>query len=438
MNLRDFYLAALKAEAGRETAWAYQVFATTQEVEDAHIKDPFPYRVVKTPEQVYYLDPNDTTKLVPIDGLKGYGPLVAPFESITITPQDVANVFKPSITTTYQNVFVNYVMILYALGPKIEFLTGRLSANKIQKSMINRIVDDPKPGLPAEGNDISVSEFYNFADGCSHLMQLTQLSVPGHTEKSMSTHPDMRKVTEALYEKHKDELDNPLVVATIERAQKALDKEWLKDDPVMGLLIKEGKDFDVVRRKMFWHMGHEQGFSTDPNKSDPIKAALREGWDVNKFDAFVNSSRAGTYGRGISTALGGEWVTWLIRISTNAAIREDDCKTTLGDRVLITEHNHDTFEGYYYLNREGVAIPYNHANSTQYVGKRMIIRSPQFCQSPGMTYCKKCMGDKLSEHPEALSTVISELGNRILNMFMSLMHGRSLSTTKFDILEELT
>lgn len=434
MDIRTYYLTALQHEAYKHVNWVFHVFTKTEEEPEAWKDDPFPYRLVKTEQLAYYVNPLNTSELLPITGHTGMDALIHPNTPITLEPGEVPNLFT-RIDTTCGNVFVNYVMLVYPFGKKVPFLTGRLKAGDFEKRILPLLESDPEEGSELDPTKIYASELYKFYDAAAHLLHFTQVAIPGDTEKSATTHPQMNELKKKLYEENKDRLHDPVVLAEVEAQLKELDKQWLEGDASLGLLINEGKDFDVVRRKLFYHMGYEGGFGGE--EAPPIMNSLADGWDLSRFPDYNNASRAGTYGRGVQTALGGELVTWILRIAVNSKIVEEDCGSMLGDRVIITEDNYQSFAGYYYLNVKGVPTAFDKDNLRQYIGKRVIIRSPQFCKSEHSDYCSVCIGDDLSNHPDGISIAISNIGSRIMNMFMKAMHGKSLSTTTYDILKAL-
>lgn len=439
MELREYFLAACKGEAPKELSWMLMFFATTDEEPEKWREEPYPYRLVKVKDQpVRYVNPANPTELLVIEGTLGTGPLVPALKQIDLRPGDVVNVLTPT-TTTYNNVVANYLLLIFSMNDKIPFITGRMSASQVEQIILPRLQTPPKDPKQRKDGEIYTDEYYRFAEACDFLMRMTQLAIPGDTERSVTTHPEMNALRDKLYEENKDRLHDPLVIADIERQLKALDKDvWLKDDPSLGLWVKDAKDFGVVRRKLFYHMGHEAGFNVKSTVADPIKKSLDEGWDVNSFDKYNNSTRSGTFGRGVQTAFGGELYNWLSRVSVNIRVVNEDCKSQLGDRIIINRDNYKTFDGYYYIGQQGQPISYDMSKPEQYLGHKMIMRSPQYCATGKTDYCKYCIGDELSLHPEGVSLAISNVGSRIMGMFMSQMHGKALSTAEFELFEELT
>ncbi|MHC5879638.1 hypothetical protein ACYT69_11990, partial [Streptococcus pyogenes] len=64
----------------------------------------------------------------------------------------------------------------------------------------------------------------------------------------------------------------------------------------------------------------------------------------------------------------------------------------------------------------------------KYLGKTLQVHSPHFCIHTKTDYCKYCLGVKLSANENALSLAATSYGGGFLQMFLSSMHGKVLST----------
>src|SRR5690606_16419766 len=114
----------------------------------------------------------------------------------------------------------------------------------------------------------------------------TQLWVPAASPKALQTHPDAPKLRAELLEKYKDRLHDPAVIAEIQNALVALDKEWLKGDPVEGFFLGD-KVWNTARKRMFTIHGPESGFE-EGGDAELIVNSLDEGWDITKMPVMVN------------------------------------------------------------------------------------------------------------------------------------------------------
>ena len=428
----NFFINALKAEAFRRRAWVFSAFAIiNNEVEDTEI---YPYQIKKVKDKYAFVDPNYNMDLTIIEDSDTSIPLINHKEIIRIDYTAAANLLpdKQMVETTYGNLFFNHVVLIYPFGNKIPFQFGRIKAGQIEDIIASRLTSNPKEGEATNLDAIYVSEYLKFGEAMMYLSGFTQLWVPAGSLKTMTCHPDTAKVKAALLEKYKDQLHDPAIIAKIESELVKFDKEmWLKGDPgAEGFLIKK-KSTDVVRKKMFLMYGAEPGFdeSVDVNA---ITNSLLEGWDINKFPDMLNVSRVGSFNRGAQTQLGGEAVKWLLRASSNMGITEDDCGTQLGIPIIITENNASIFVQRY-LVTDSEPLLLTDENIKDYIGKKVLIRSPMFCKLDKTDYCAKCCGNKLSTHKTGLSMAVSDYGSSFLDMFMSAMHSKALTTAKMKI-----
>lgn len=428
---RDYFIQALKTEAFRRRAWVFSVFSMTRE--DQENEEIYPFKIRKLGDKYVYRDPSNGMNFSVIEDSDTTKPLLSHKDRITITASDVLNVKVPELETNYGNVFFNYCTVVYPFKDKIPFQTGRVKAGQIEDIIAKRLASNPKEGEARDPNAIYVSEYLRFGEAMMYLSGFTQLWVPAGSPKTMTCHPDTPKVKAALLEKYKDQLHDPAIIAKIEAELVKFDKEmWLKGDPgAEGFLIKK-KSTDVVRKKMFLMFGAEAGFeeAVDVNA---ITNSLQEGWDIEKFPDMLNISRVGSFNRGAQTQLGGEAVKWLLRASSNMAITQDDCGTTLGDPMFVTESNADRLiDRRWIITQEGPVLVTNE-NVKSLIGKMVIVRSPMFCKLDKTDYCAKCCGNKLATHKTGLSMAVSDYGSNFLGMFMAAMHAKALTTAKLNI-----
>src|SRR5690606_40402980 len=96
-------------------------------------------------------------------------------------------------------------------------------------------------------------------------------------------------------EKYKDRLHDPAVIAENQNALVALDKEWLKGDPVEGFFLGD-KVWNTARKRMFTIHGPESGFE-EGGDAELIVNSLDEGWDITKMPVMVNRSEERRVGR---------------------------------------------------------------------------------------------------------------------------------------------
>lgn len=439
MNKLDFFLAAMAAGEFRRRAWVFSAFSLIREEPDAWKKNPYPYRIVQTPAGVLFVNPNNPQELESLEGVKVGEPPFAIKEHVVLTKGQVPNlVDHAQVETTYGNIFFNYTAVIWPFSKnmqagtcKLPFLLGRVSASQIEELILPRLADDPKAG--EEGNDpgdkIFVSEYKKCADAMFYLAGFTQLCVPGATEKSMVAAPGIHELRAKLLAENKDRLHDASVVAQIQKRLIDYDRAYLKGDPAENFLISK-KSFEVVRSKQFGMHGAEMGLAEGVDVK-VIPTSLSEGLDVDHWDTYNNSLRAGSFNRGAQTMLGGESVKWLLRASSNITVTQKDCGSAMGNEVVTKDPS--WLIGFSVVTPKGAELV-TKDNVGSYLGRKLVVRSPMYCKLDKTDYCATCVGERLAANPTALSAAVSEYGSAFLSIYMAAAHGKQLQVAKMDYL----
>jgi hypothetical protein len=429
MDKRTFFLKAMAAQEYRRRAWVISAFSLINEGGDAWKKEPYAYRLVQMPTGHFFVDPDKNGELTKIDDTKAGS---APFsfkDRILLKKGDMPNVFQ-EVDTNYGNVLLNYTVLVYPFGHKVPFVTGRIKPRQLENIVLARLEDTPKAGETRDDKYLYVDEYINFVDAAFAMVAYTQLCVPAATEKTMQPADGIHEYRDKLLAENKDRLHDPAVIAKIDAALVQYDREWLKGDPGENFMITD-KSMAIVRKRQHGMWGAEAGLSENINV-DLIPTSLGEGWDIDKFPQMNNSHRAGSYNRGAQTMLGGESVKWLLRASSNINITVDDCGTKMGLPLQVDNDNIEMLVGFSIVSKQGrIRIP-DMDTARQYLGKRVIVRSPMYCKLTLTDYCKCCVGDRLAANPTSASTAVAGYGSAFLNIYMQAGHGKKLSLAKFD------
>ncbi len=434
MLKHDFFLAAMQHECYRRMDWVLKAFSIVKEEPDEWMKDPYPYRIVQTPEGHMYVEPNDGNQLHKILGTKPSEPPFQFLEKIFVDAGRIPNLKRP-VTTTFGNVLVNYVIFVWPFGDKMDFLTGQINAKAIEKEIEARLVDDPEDlSTATDRNAIYVHEYLKFAEAIFSLGGYTQLCVPSASEKTMQSPPGIAEYRKKLIEEKKDSLNDPATIAWIDAKLVEYDREYMKDDPAMGFLTN--KSFDIVRKRLYLMHGAEAGFG-DGVTVDLVPNSLEEGWDINHMPAMVNYLRNGSYSRGAMTALGGWAVKFFYRVMQNTTISGKDCGSRLGMPRDISEENIKDYIGFWVVGPSG-PILIRPGNADSFIGKRVTMRSPLFCKSEFTGYCECCVGVKNAQNPNGLGAAAAEVGSQFMGIYMALMHGKALKVAKYDFKKSIS
>ena len=360
---------------------------------------------------------------VPITGLKPKIPIYGVKEKLTINKDDFLMV-KGKHDTYYSNLLLNLILLEIPFGDKIPYHNVTFTPQMLDKITATGLKD----------KSITVEEYLTFTKAIGLITAFTSVTVPSATRRGITPPKDIYKRRDALLAKHKDELDNPVIIAKIEEELVDYYKEYIKGDPSEGYFLA-GKDYAVSLKKQEIMFGGEPRLD-DKSKIDVSTLSLREGWDMEKLPEMTNSLRMGIYARGKDTALGGEAAKFSARVYQNTILTDKDCGTLVGTPFHITKYNKDMFLGRFIVTGKTVKeIKKGDLNSKQ--GTVVLIRSPLTCQTPNGNFCPICMGKEVSEASSGIGVMASSVSNVFMGISMSLMHGRSLSTAKYDYKESL-
>ena len=428
MKRLDFFIKAVQAGAHLRTAWVISAFSLVYEDPDAWKKNirpgeqaNYPYRIVQTPGGYFFVNPDKTDELIMIEDYRPGSELFDWKEEIDIPAGTIANL-KQDIHTTYGNLFFNALVLVYAFGDKIPYQNGDISSDKLDAMVVEILRDDPPVGAERDPRFIYTDELLRYTNAMFSLGAYSQTCVPSCTERSMTAPPGIKQLRDRLLAENKDRLHDPAVIAKIDAELVQALRDWLKDDPSMGFLTK--KSFETVRKKLFLMNGAEQALDAE-GAFQLVTRSLSEGWSMDDFAALCTGSRSGSYNRGAQTELGGEAVKWLFRASSNLSVTAKDCGSNLGNYFVAKPGEEHKLLGFTAL-IEGQNIKIDKTNVGEYMGKRVLLRSPMYCKMPKTDFCETCIGDRLANSPRGLSTAIAHYGDTFMALFMKAMHSNAL------------
>jgi hypothetical protein len=431
MNKLDFYKKAMAAKLYENKAWVISLMALINEGANDYKTNPYAYRIVQTPTMFYYCDPEKNLELSIIEDCVPGKPILHFKDPIEMKAGEIANL-KTDIVTSVGNVFFNYCCIVHSFGTKMDFLDGEVSISYVEQLVADRMEDNDS----TNPNAILVSEYLTFTNAAYYMTNFTQVCVNAGTPKSMMGPPGIAEFKKGLLEKHKDRLNDPETVATIDAELVKFDAAYLKGDESETFLISN-KSKNIVRKKMFLMLGAEMGLEEKVGV-DLITNSLAEGWQTEKWAAMNNSLRAGTFNRSAQTQLGGESVKWQLRASSNITITDDDCGSKLGKSLVPSKSTLKRLIGFKVIVDGKQTLVENAEQAGAYLGKRLMVRSPMYCKLAKTDYCKACVGARLSLNPPGISLTISEYGSGFLDIFMAAAHAKALLLAKMNYKEALT
>ena len=425
MNKVEYFNKAIKTNIYKDVQWIISLLSYTHFKEDPSglVDYSLKYQYNKC---YYYLD-----KLwIPFEDDCTNRGLFVYNEQITLYPNTLENAPNGIESTTIGRVLQNKIMLCTPFKDKIPFINNRFMPSDIEDIIVKRLKDTPPIGATRKHEDIYVDEYIEYNECVLFLGQLTQVCVPGVTEKAITPPPNAEAKLKELLEKNKDRLKDPVTIAEIGKEMELLDQQYLEGDRSLGFLINKKKDLSIVRKKMYLTYGFDNSFDDNP-EVDYIPNPLSKGIDYSKIDSYINGSRSGSYSRGAETQLGGVAVKELLRASSNLSIVTEDCGSTKGINTLITEKNKESFIGFTII-ESNKNLLLTKENINQFVDKTVSMRTPAFCREPDTDFCATCCGPRLSLHTHGISSAIASMGSVFLNTFMKAMHGKVLASKELD------
>lgn len=424
MTPYTFLLEAINAGAHLRSEWVTRAFCVsnlkTEITESSYdyqlINVDGKYGFVKGTEIITIPDTDVTTPLLhknaPIELKKGWLPNV-----------------DRDVITLVGNVIANAIMFIYPFEHKFPFLLGQFNLKKIEQSIIDKLHDDVDEG-EEENDKFYVRELIKFIDATVSLTGFNSLFVPGATEYTLGPAPKALVRMKELLAEHKDHLDDPVVIANIQKEIEVLDREWIASDPDAGFYFKD-KSFKVVRMKMYYMYGIEKNFSGDGTYTF-IEKPLNDGWDLSKLPEMSNTARDGSFKRGAETALGGEKVKIAFRAMTGVIVNAEDCGAVVGEPIHMYPDKYLNYIGNTFI-VNGKMVKIDESNVESFKDKLVIVRSPITCKVDGGNYCITCVGDFIKSRENTLAARVAEVPSGMMGLSMAAMHGKALKTVMVDI-----
>lgn len=360
--------------------------------------------------------------------------IVSVNDVIALNAGSVPNLTKDTVTLI-GNLLFNYVALVYAFGAKIPFQTGKVKIPRLEKMIVDRLVDDAIDPSQESSEFIYVRELKKYLKAMSAMAGYATLCVPAATPRTLLPHPDAKALRIKLINQYKDQLHDPAKVAIITKALEELDRQWNAEDPDGGF-YQSNKQFEVIRMKMYGIYGMEQNFRDGGYTL--IEKPLIDGWDLTKLPAMADALRDGSYNRGAETALGGYEVKTILRTMSGSVISQPDCGVSWGMDWVLTQDVIDSFIGHTIVLDDLTQVKLTVENKGGYVGRAVQVRTPAFCRTGNNNFCLTCFGDFIKDKQQALGVVASELGSRLLLLFMKKMHGSALKTVKYDMIKRIS
>lgn len=420
MKKRDYFIQGLLANSYRWKAWVLECFSVVElrtaptHPDELNPEVHWPYQQY-SPDGVKrcFVNPATGQEEV-IEDAKVNVPLFDRYDDLTLAVGELPNV-KKQVETCYGNALFNAISLVYSFGDVVEFKTGEINIGKLEDEIAALL----------KAKTVTVEQLQRYYEGTCWLEGFSQLFTASSTPYTVVPHPEYKALKKRLLEENKDHLEDPVVMAKIQKELATLDREWIAKDPEGGF-IRSNKDFDITRAKTFYMYGLEANFNGDGG-STLIKNSLSEGWDPAAMPAGINALREGSFSRGAMTALGGEAAKTTFRMVANTRIVPHDCGTKVGEAVRVNDKNFVQFIGKLRIDpTTGKQELLTSGTVKSFVGKLIYVRSPMFCKQGKPDFCLQCMGEFIRGKESALALAEAQVSSTMMLVQMKKAHGVAL------------
>jgi len=348
-------------------------------------------------------------------------PVFNVFDHFVLQAGAIANALN-EVTTTVGIFLQNLHVLANPLGSKILYINGVWNPSKIENIISEGLQNDT----------ISVEECKRFINGAYFINSMTDIFVPGVTERGITTDKRIREVREKFIADHKGQMSDPAVATELEQIVIKMHKEFLADDA--SKLFYDGlgkKAWGVQLKKMFLTGGIIDAFEQGTGNYEFIDNSLSEGWKKENIPILANETRKGSYNRGVETRDGGAQTKFILRAFQDMSIRIDDCQTMHGQLIDFSKLDINEYVGRTLI-VQGKRVLLNESNLASFDGKVCEMLGPRTCKSK-FGLCYTCCGNKLRKlHVKAAATLASEISSTFLSYSMANMHGTIVEVVPFD------
>lgn len=357
----------------------------------------------------------------------------------TLLSKDEWKSLSEDIETSLGIAITNYLIIEKPFKGKIPFVDGKITSD-IEDIIAERLVSDNYvPKDEADNNiKIRVKELIEYVDNCEYLKTWNRYFVQAASERTMLppegiTEKKKQIIKDMLKELGENAFKDQVNVVKLEEKLKEIDKEWLKDDPTMGI-VTSGKVLNNSRKELFLTMGGIPAFDDEGELSFVLNSLL-EGWpsDPDTLTAMFNSLRAGSLSRALDTQYGGLFAKIILRAIGSYVVKLNvDCGTKLGIANIIDDKNYKLINFRHVIDNGKTILIDSEDMAKTYIGKNILVRSPETCALVGENYCQYCVSKLLSENPDGIKNEVTEVTSIVLNESMKKMHNTTKSITRLN------
>lgn len=388
-------------------------------------------KIIREPFGVFFLDEALEKQPLHIEGLKPTDPILSKRDKVIITQDRLPWIGAPVIETTIGKLLLNLLVVYEPFKGRMAYIndTGFVPSD-VEKRFAPKLRDEPKPGEKKEPGLFYVDELILFQKAVTFLEGMSKLFTMSITRQGILPPPGAAEFRKELLKKYEGKLHDPTEMVKFQSELGEFDKAYLKANDAAYGKFMAGKVVKARGKAYLTQGGDTNGFLNSVEMV-PITQPLVDGIDLTpgKFVAVANTIRYGSFARGAETVNGGVVAKALMTALDTWQITNRDCGSLLGVERTYDESEIKKLIGRYVLTTNGKPLFIENVEQAKaYIGKEVIIRSPQYCREAGAYTCKICAGEDLARYGSGLVIPAMEVSSGILSDSLKKMHDTTASS----------
>lgn len=337
-----------------------------------------------------------------------------------------------ALTSTFGLMLANVVLLWEPFKDKVDYVNKFFSKGLIQGTIDRLMVDDPKEGETVPEGKVPVKDCLLFSSNSQFLHGLGTFSIKPGGIDAITVSPAVLALRDKLFAQLKAEgkmNDSVAFTAAVEQVVE-LDRQEQMKGPSKNFYIAD-KYISTARKRMFIAFGIEQNPTGDGWVALPN--SLNEGIDPEQIVTYVNTAVGGAYSRSMATGEGGSQVKEVLRLIGRSRVEGEDCKSPVGESIVLTVKTAKNWVGSYYIGPKGERVAITKENYVSLIGLPLSMRVPQHCITKDGNYCRTCLGNGLGAYENRLSAEVVRIPTEAMLTRMKAHHQAGASTRRLDL-----
>lgn len=436
MNRLDYLHFTIKHNCYREKRWIISAFTQCIESEEQK-QQVYIGKLIREPFGLFYLDEALQKQPIEAPELKPTDPLFYKYDKVTLTKEALPWLGEDKLESTVGRLLLNLIAVYEPFEGRMTYINdAKIVPSDIEKRFVSKLKDMLPEGTKKEDGFFYVDELIKFQKAVTFLEGMCKIFAQSITRQGALPAPGCEAFRKEVAKRYEGKLHDPNEMVRFQEELNQFDNAYLKEnDPGYGKFMSKGKITKARSRSFLTQGGDSDGFS-GAVEMVPIVQPLMEGIDFTpeKFVSIANTIRYGSYAKGTETMNGGVVAKALMTALDTWSITDKDCGSKMGAVRKYDALGVRQLVNRFIIGKDGKAVLIeNKDQAAEFIGKEVIIRSPQYCREEGTHTCKVCAGVDLARFGSGLVIPAMEVSSGIMSDSLKKMHDTTASSKPMDL-----